>query len=197
VRAVARAGASEVDVIAPSHMRAAGLRPQSFAARPVTRFSYCPLRAEFIDNVEEARAYYAYKLEGDRSIEVRGTTLIVRFNREEIHLFTEAIREGATPPQDRLVFREGSSEVRVFSRQRARTLDRILPTIREPICALTAKIHRGIQLIGPADAHGLRISVVVAPGSEDRVFFVRTMFPLTPTDFARARRGRPRPWPPK
>jgi hypothetical protein len=125
--------------------------------------------------------------------------MVLRFNPEEIHLFTEVLRAGTNPDPQRLVRRAGKSgEVRVFNLMRARLLDEILPTVRAPVTCLKAKIPHGVQLIGPPrlDAER-RLSVVVAPERDSRVFFVRTAYPLSPAEFRQALLARRAPWPPK
>ena len=78
-------------------------------------------------------------------------------------------------------------------------LDRILPTIRAPAVAHNAKMEKGVKLFGPADpTSAWRLCVIVAPGREANVYFVRTAYTVSPKDFAAARgSGRAAPWPPK
>jgi hypothetical protein len=150
-----------------------------------------------IETPADALEYYRARLVGEHPIICRGVRVVVRFNPEEIHLFTEDIKPGLSPRADMLVQRPGAvGEVRYFSKVRARMLDRILPTIAAPARALEAKIHRGVQLIGPVDpvAHD-RLSVVV--GVDGACWFVRTAYPLTHTEFQRYLRSRAAPWPPK
>lgn len=143
---------------------------------------------------DEARAYYRARLVGDHEITSRGQPVCVRFNAEEIHLFTEDIRDGSTPRPEMLIMRAGGREGRVFSRQRARLLDRILPTIKDPAKCLRAK-NGGFQLIGPAGAEGDRLAVVI--GADRGVWYVRTAYPLDAAGYRHALTARPAPWPPK
>ncbi|MBE7481147.1 MAG: hypothetical protein HS104_14335 [Polyangiaceae bacterium] len=163
--------------------------------------SYVVIRSELIETLEEARAYYAERLVGDHSVVVGDRTLVLRFNQEEIHLFTEEVIAGRTPPPEKLVRRPGvSGETRVFSKQRARLMDQVLPTVRAPVRVLRAKIASGALLVGPPTLDsGARLAVVVAPGREADLFFVRTCYPMSVADFARALAGKPKasPWPPE
>jgi len=156
----------------------------------------CPIASRFIDTREDALSYYAHKLAGDHAITVRGVALVVRFNVEEIHLFTD--ERSPCPPADVTARAGASGEVRCFSRERARALDRILPILQAPAVAHDAKMQKGVKLFGPADPAARRLCVIVAPGREAHVYFVRTAYDVSPKDFAAARgSGRAAPWPPK
>jgi hypothetical protein len=107
----------------------------------------CPIASRFIDTPEDALSYYAHKLVGDHRVAVRGEAIVVRFNAEEIHLFTDCRQP--CPPDD-VTARAGSSrELRCLSRERARMLDLVLPTIQAPAVVLRALIHEGVMLLGP------------------------------------------------
>lgn len=168
-------------------------RPEKVCRRQlVSTFLSCPIASCFIDNREDARAYYRYKLAGEHPVTTRGVAIVVRFNSEEIHPFTDRRQPCAT---EDLVVRGGrSGEVRCFCSQRARLMDLILPTIIAPVFALQAEIPGGTKLLGPPDGSAQRLAVVVAP--DQGVYFVRTLFIVSPKDFAAARRARPVPWPP-
>jgi hypothetical protein len=157
----------------------------------------CPIASRFIETREDALSYYAHKLAGDHRLAVRGVAIVVRINAEEIHLFTDC--RAPCPPED-VTARAGSSrELRCLSRERARMLDLVLPTIEAPAIALRALIHEGVMLLGPADPVARRQCVVVAPSARvGGVYFVRTAFSVTAKDFA-AKLGanKPAPWPPK
>lgn len=158
-------------------------------------FLSCPIESRFIDTCEDARAYYAMRLEGEHTILVHGgAQLIVQFNKEETHIFTD--ERNPCPPGD-VVRRLGrSGEVRCFERTRARLMDRILPTIANPVAAFQALKPGGVQLYGPPEASARRVCVVVAPSGGR--WFVRTAYPVNAEGFARARRScSVVPWPPK
>lgn len=55
----------------------------------LTSFNSCPIMSRFIDTREDALSYYAHKLIGDQAVTVQGVPIVVRFNREEIHHFTD------------------------------------------------------------------------------------------------------------
>jgi hypothetical protein len=156
----------------------------------------CPIAARFIVTPDDACAYYEFKFVGDHPLEIGGRRLTIRFNAEEIHIFTDT---RSPCPAGHLVARIGvSGEVRCFCLDRARKLDAILPTLRAPAAALRAKIPGGTAIYGPADASAWRLAVVVAPSArENDVYFVRTMFPVSPKDFQSAIRGDRSSWPPK
>lgn len=163
----------------------------------LTRFRSCPVASRFIETREDALSYYSHRLVGDHRVTTQGAPIVVRFNPEEIHLFTD---DRAPCPPDDIVAREGRcGEVRCFSRERARLLDQILPTVRAPAVVLRALIPGGVMLLGPADPAARRMCIVVAPAAREAgVFFVRTAFPMSPKDFAAKRRSsKPTPWPPK
>lgn len=158
---------------------------------------YVVVRSELIETIQEARDYYAERLVGDHAVSVRGVDIVVRFNAEEIHLFSEEVRAGSNPDASQLVWRKGrTGEVRFFARARARLLDGIIPTLAAPARVLAAKIPGGCMVVGPAQPAGWRLAVVIAPCDSRGVFFVRTAFPMEPKAFADAVRGRPAKWPP-
>lgn len=156
----------------------------------------CPIKARFIDTCEDALAYYTFRLVGEHPVSVGEVPLLVRFNPEETHPFTDE-REPC-PPGD-VVRRAGKSgEVRCFCAERARLLDLILPTIIAPVTALRAKMPGRVMLLGPPDPALRRLCVIVAPlAKEPGVWFVRTAYPMSPKAFAAARRGPSVAWPPK
>lgn len=162
---------------------------------PSLAFESCPIRAEYIVTPDDARAYYACRMVGEHRITVDGVGLRVRFNAEEIHLFTDTRQP--CPPRE-CVRRIGvSGEVRCFSLERARALDKILPTLERPAVALCATIPDGVMVLGPADPSARRLAVVVAPARDADLFFVRTLFPVTPKDFAAKLRAKRAAWPPR
>lgn len=173
-------------------------RPTMADARhqaPLAFFS-CPIASRFIDTLDDARAYYALKLVGDHTISVNGTRLIIRFNDEEIHVFTD---HGAPKSMADLVARPSDPrEVRTFSRERARKMDAILPTLRAPGVAVPGKGPKSIVVHGPDAQFAWRLCVVVVPDRRDRrVYFVRSVFEASPKNYAAALRGPRASWPPK
>lgn len=161
--------------------------------------SYIVYRSSLIDTLDEAREYYGARLVREHQIECRGVSLLVRFNPEETHLFSEEMRPGTKADPAKLVHRAGpGGETRYFSRARARLLDEILPTICAPVTSLEAKIARGQMLIGPPTLEASqRLVVVVAPDRERLAYFVRTAYPISQAQFAIAVRSRRVRWPPK
>jgi hypothetical protein len=173
-------------------------RPTMADVRHEDAFAYlcCPIASRFIDTLDEARAYYDERLVGDHIISVNGTRVIIRFNAEEIHLFTD---HGAPRSMADLVARPSDPrEVRSFSRERARRMDAILPTLSAPGAAIPGKGSRSILVHGPGAPSAWRLGVVVAPDRRDRrVYFVRSAFEVAPKNYAAALRGARVAWPPK
>ncbi len=152
--------------------------------------------SSLIDTLEEAWAYYRARFVGERVVSCGGVPVTLRFNAEETHLFSESIREGASPAPGSLVHRPGGGgEVREFSKGRARLLDDIVPTICAPTLRVEAKT--GKMLIGnlrPTPARQ-RLAVVVARSGE--VYFVRTAYLIGEDEYRRhQRQGRRTRWPP-
>jgi hypothetical protein len=156
----------------------------------------CPIASRFIDTREDALAYYEHKFVGEHKILVtraaRNVVVVVVFNQDEIHHFTD----DRTPcPAEDIVARNGRTrEVRCFSRQRARMMDEILPTIANPVAVKESKIRGGAILFGPPHQNSQRLAVVVGADAGGR-FFVRTAYLVSPKDFAAAQRNKARPWP--
>jgi hypothetical protein len=190
--------------VEPTHGAADFFRSATPADRPTmadlrhnptfTHFS-CPSASRFIETADDARAYYALKLVGDHTISVNGTRVIIRFNSEEIHVFTDG---GAPKSTADLVPRPSDPrEVRTFSRERAQRMDVILPTLSASCVAIQGNGPGSILVYSP-DAMVWRLGVVVAPDRRDRhVYFVRSAFPVSPKDYAAALRGARATWPPK
>ena len=156
---------------------------------------YVVIRSDLLETIDETWAYYTAKFIGVREIRVRGVAISIQFAADEIHLFTEKITAGQTPSPDKLVYRPKSSEVRYFSKTRARLLDRIVATLENPAGSVDAKERGGIMVFGPVDRDGQRLAVVVY--QRDERWLVRTAFPLTPKAFmAYKRSNRSSPWPP-
>jgi hypothetical protein len=159
-------------------------------------FISCPIASRFIETREDALSYYAHKLVGDHRVDVGGVAMVVRFNAEEIHLFTD--RRAPCPAGDVMARAGRSREIRCFSAQRARMLELVLPTIQAPAVAHEAKMEGGVKLFGPAARSAQRLCIIVASDREANVYFVRTAYPVSPKDFAAARSsGHAAPWPPK
>ena len=120
----------------------------------------------------------------------------VVFNPEEIHTFTST-KPIAGAEQ---IARPGrADEVRYFDRERARRLDQILATLRNPARALPAKIYRGISVYGPPTPGSQRLCVVVGPEGSSSLWFVRSAYPVSADDFRRTLQsasGKGATWPP-
>lgn len=163
---------------------------------PLSRFTYCPIESRFIDTIEDACSYYAHRLVGGHRVTVHGAQILVRFNPEETHLFTD---ERSPCPDGETVLRKGGRERRCFARDRARLMDRILPTIEAPAACLRARGHpQGVQLFGPPDPGARRLCVLLHPSRWPWQWYVRSSYPADAKSFVNARRSnRPAQWPPK
>ena len=156
---------------------------------------YVVIRSDLIETVSEAWAYYRAKFVGEREILARGTPVAIQFPGEEIHLFTEKVDAARAPLQANLVHRPKSSEVRYFSKTRARLLDRIIPTLENPASSVAAKVPGATMVFGPVNRDCTRLAVVVR--RLGACWLVRTAYPLTPKEFASYKRSnRASPWPP-
>jgi len=159
---------------------------------------YCPAAARFIDTLVEARVYYRWRLveQGPFEVTVGNRTCRVYFNHEEIHPFTTEV---SSPGAEQVARGGRSGEIRYFDRLRARRLDDILPTLRNPARVVQAKSLRGVCVYGPPERGSPRLCVVVVSDhrSSDR-WYVRTAYPVAADDFGRvvARREKPIRWPP-
>jgi hypothetical protein len=159
------------------------------------RFDYCPWKSRFIDTAADALSYYAHKIVGHHDVAVRGVTIKIVFNPEEIHLFSERI-EGPRGDGERIQRPGKSGEERKFNRARARMLDELLGTLSEAAVIHEAKMPGGRAVYGPARADAPRLCVVIGPGSGG-TWFVRTAYPVNAQEFAKAvRTGRAARWPP-
>jgi hypothetical protein len=163
----------------------------------VLDFASCPIQSRFIECAEDALAYYHYRLvlTGPHTIKVGPRVAKVRFNPEEIHLFTARDPiEGAE-----LVMRRGARETRYFDRTRARALDRVLETLRNPARALPARTPRAVCVYGPPLSGSPRMCVVVGPEGAGGCWYVRTAYGVSADDFTRTLRsasGKGARWPP-
>jgi hypothetical protein len=175
------------------------------------RLAYCLLASKHIGHirpsnwepsnpkraVDETLDYYEQRFVGLRSVDSGGANICVRFNSEEIHLFTnKKASPGAT-----MVERKGSSgEIRYFDIARARMLDEIIGVISKPAKALPAKDPGAALLVGPHSPEANRRIAVVVSQSRFGEWYVRTAYPMSPNEFAaalRSNRGRASRWPPE
>lgn len=158
-------------------------------------FTSCPIASRFIETREDALSYYAHKLEGAHSIVVGSVEIVIRFNPEEVHLFADS--RSPCPECDRIRRPGRSGEVRCFSKERARLLDLVLPTLQAPAKCVRAKDPRNVLIFGPSDPKSLRrLAVVVGPGGPG-LWFVRTLYPVEPKAFRAYLRSPGVNWPQK
>jgi len=156
-------------------------------------FTYCPIASRFIDTLDDARAYYYFRLvaPGTHRIYVGRVAVDVRFNAEETHIFSSA----RPIPDAQQITRPGKArEVRYFDRNRARQLDQILRTLEKPARALAAKDARGVSVYGPPKDGAQRMCVIVGP--DRSAWYVRTAYPVSADDFRRVLQSKAAKWPP-
>jgi len=128
------------------------------------------LSSTLIATREEALAYYANHLAGQRQVVCYGKPIIIVFEPEGTHFFSEDSPEGQVlPPSEHIQrrVRGGRIEIRRFSVDRARLMDRIIPAIE----GFTVSIpgtgpmgHEKRMLHGPPMADGRYVRVVLRPG---------------------------------
>lgn len=166
------------------------------------RFDWCPLESQWIRGLDDARSYYAHRLvaAGPHTVTFRGgSSVVVHFNPEETHCFSDALDANTTCPPSERVCRPGASgEVRRFSLSRARRMDEILPTLAKPAASMRAKLSpAAVQVFGQPDVRGERTCVVVAP--DRNVWFVRTSWLSSAMDYRNATNPPKQraAWPPK
>jgi len=114
-----------------------------------------------IESPSDALEYVRERMVGDHTIVLGEKKVTIRFASEENHYFTVSIKKGRTPPPDLVITRHKSKEKRLFSRQRAKLIDQILPTLERAAGAVAAKMSKGTLVYGPADASGRLMAVIV------------------------------------
>lgn len=161
----------------------------------------CPIASKFIDTLDDAAAYYQWKLAGDHVVDVQGVRVVIRFPIEENHAYTDSKCPAPWDHENHKVVRASARrEERCFSRDRARLMDEILETVGAPATCHKAKSPGAVQIFGPAKKDARRMSIVLVPEKGcQATWIVRTAYPIAARDFAQACRNKPMPapWPPK
>ena len=128
-----------------------------------------PDHSELITTLEEARAYYQARLVGIRQIAVKGRPVYIVFERSITHLYSEEVATFEGVPPAEKVLRNlpgGHVERRRFSLERARCLDRVLPTLSNYCKSIKGTGARGREnrlVFGWPTADGRAMCVALAP----------------------------------
>ena len=145
--------------------------------------------SEFIETLEQARAYYRAKLAGSHAIQVHGRDVTVVFEKDMTHAYSEESGNGE------LVTRYlggGRRDVRHFSRERAQLLDHVLRAISLFVFSVpgTGRAGNAMRMLhGPALPGGQHLRVVLRPGPGDAWTCV-SAYPVTSTVFFETKRAR-------
>ncbi len=88
--------------------------------------TYIVIRSDLIETADEARDYYRARLAGPRSITSDGRPVTIVFERDATHLYsTELKGPASTLPRVVRTIAPGKLDVREFSVERARLMDRV------------------------------------------------------------------------
>jgi hypothetical protein len=122
--------------------------------------------------------------------------LALRFDPNEIHLFTERIKPGEACSPGLLVRRvdRGGGEERRFDVRRARLLEQIVSSVENVDFWLPAKTRGGYALYGPRVSKSEHLCVVLEPAGRTldgrTVFAVRTSYTVSKGKFAKDKGSR-------
>jgi hypothetical protein len=126
--------------------------------------------SELIETLAEARFYYASKLARTHTVTCKETRIDIVLEQDGTHLFSVEVEDINAIPADQLVTRNiggGKREVRQFSLERARLMDKVLPAISDFTVCTSGK---GAPSREPRIVHGPRLPcgrymrVVLRPG---------------------------------
>jgi len=132
--------------------------------------SYVVIRSEFIETLEEARAYYRDRLVGSHDVTCHGRAVTIVFEADNTHLFSTESKDWRTVAANVRVDRQfgnGKIETREFCPIRARLLDDVIRSICHFTISIPGTGPRGAQnrmLHGPALPNGEYLRVVLRPG---------------------------------
>jgi hypothetical protein len=139
---------------------------------------YVVWKSELIDNADEARNYYAQRLQRAWHITCHAKPVTIVFQPRDTHTFSESITEDNTHmPKVSRRFSSTNTEERAFSPERARLMDRIIPSIERFSRSIHSVNVGGRQLFGPPMPGGMRLSVVLRRGLGE-TWNVVTAFPV-------------------
>lgn len=164
--------------------------------------SYVVIRSEFIETLDEARAYYAARLAGAHHVTCHGRPVTIVFESDATHLYSRDANEGEGISPGFGVTRAiggGRAERRVFSVERARMMDLVLPavscfTVSVPGTATTRGREKRM-LHGPRLADARYMRVVLRPGPGE-AFTCVSAYTVTEAVWMEARRAKSAKFPP-
>ncbi|HEY2431571.1 MAG TPA: hypothetical protein VGI12_02785 [Vicinamibacterales bacterium] len=156
--------------------------------------------AEAITDLAQARHYYASKLVRAHQITCHGAPVVIVFEAENTHLFSEEVEDTDAIPADQLVTKKqsgGREEIRQFSLDRARLMDCVLPAITSfTHCHAGAgpPTHSTRLMYGKAMPCGRHMCVVLRPGPKT-AWTVVTSFPMQKAKYSERCRMKPTRFP--
>lgn len=154
-------------------------------------------RSELITCLAEAREYYAERLARSHQITRSDRRVDIVFEAGATHLFSESEENASAIPAEERVERSlggGKTEVRRFSLERARLMDRVLPALSNFIVSTSGQ--NGNRLVhGPAlpDGRHMRVALRFGPGA---AMTCLSAYPVSKHLVADARNSKPARFPP-
>lgn len=159
-------------------------------------------RSELITCLEEARAYYLARLVGIQKVTVKGRAVSIVFERSITHLYSEEVATfDGVPPAEKVLrnLPGGHIERRRFNLERARCLDRILPTLSNYCKSIRGTGARGREnrlVFGWPMADGRALCVAVSPWrGEPLKWTCVSAYIVSAQKLAEVRRLAPAPFP--
>lgn len=159
------------------------------------------LRSELIATPEEAKEYYVERIAGVHTVNCHGKPVRIFFERSATHMLSEECPPSLSiPPSEQIVRRVkgGRVEVRRFSLDRARLMDRALEAVERYTVSTPGtgqSGHEKSMLHGPRLPDGRYLRVVLRPdGPGD--FTCVSAYPVSEAVWLDARRAKSAKFPP-
>jgi hypothetical protein len=160
-------------------------------------FTFCPIEARFIDDVEGACSYYAHKMARSHEITRYDRKVAIIFEGGATHLFSEQVADESLIPQSERVVRNipgGRIEVRRFSIDRARLMAHVLPALSN--FTVSTSGQNGKRLVfGPQLDDGRYMLVALRLGPGEAMICV-SAYPVSVSRWKDARRSKSAKFPP-
>jgi hypothetical protein len=159
------------------------------------------IRSELIETVEEAKDYFLERISGVHTLNCCGKSVGIFFERSATHLFSEEPQSDIlVPPSEQVVRRVkgGRVEVRRFSLDRARLMDRVLEAVEHFTVSIPGTGQNGHEkrmLHGQRLPDGRYLRVVLRPGGPGD-FTCVSAYPVNETVWLEARRAKRAKFPP-
>lgn len=149
---------------------------------------YVVIRSEVINTREEARVYYDERLSGAHPLVCYGKRVSVYFPLGYTHFYSQ---EPAGAPLDAAAIiqqrvRGGATETRMFSLQRARLMDKIVPAVVSHAFTIPGR-HRNRAVYGPRLSSGEYMCVVVRPTEQPENWTAVSAYPVDAAAWRTAR----------